>query len=332
MLNGEREDFSGIQWQAEDIGAGPARSRSFNGHYPLWREQPCYNHRSIACTPTAAIADTLARQRTSANARFPPREVWPSGIDPISTENDLAALRRCEENPTAPWVVDCLRKSLRHRSCLAIERAAQIIGRQKQEVLVPELLAGFQRLLKDPVKNDRGCVAKTAMCEALRKVGHDDHAFFLRGIRYVQTEPGYGPAEDKAGELRAICGFALAETGYRDVMLEPTALLQRAEAVEFLELSDAEEMLVNMKLALADNVKTLRQQKRITQQELARRIGSSQSRIAKMEVADRSVSMEFFVRSLAALGASRTQIGKIVGTRVVNRKEAKRGKQRLANA
>lgn len=73
----------------------------------------------------------------------------------------------------------------------------------------------------------------------------------------------------------------------------------RWHQVEFLELSDAEEMLVNMKLALAVNVKTLRQQEGITQQELAKRIGSSQSRIAKMEIADGSVSMELFVRSLA---------------------------------
>ena len=86
-------------------------------------------------------------------------------------------------------------------------------------------------------------------------------------------------------------------------------------ASEFLELSNAEEMLVNMKLALATNVKALRQQLSMTQQELAERIGSSQSRVAKMEVADRSVSMELLVRSLASLGASRTEIGNIVGTR-----------------
>ena len=99
-------------------------------------------------------------------------------------------------------------------------------------------------------------------------------------------------------------------------------------ASEFLELSDAEEMLVNMKLALAANVKTLRQQNKVTQQELAKRIGSSQSRIAKLEVADRSVSMELFVRSLAALGATRAEIGKIVGTRVVTRtKTTRRNKQ-----
>ena len=98
-------------------------------------------------------------------------------------------------------------------------------------------------------------------------------------------------------------------------------------ASEFLELSDAEEMLVNMKLALAANVRTMRQEKKMTQQELAKRIGSSQSRIAKMEVADRSVSLELFIRSLAALGASRSRIGEIVGTRVLKRKQTTRKKQ-----
>jgi DNA-binding XRE family transcriptional regulator len=84
---------------------------------------------------------------------------------------------------------------------------------------------------------------------------------------------------------------------------------------EFLGLSDEEEMLVNMKLALAAKVKERRQQLKITQQELAKRLGSSQSRVAKMEVADRSVSMELLVRSLASLGATRTEIGRIIGAR-----------------
>ena len=66
----------------------------------------------------------------------------------------------------------------------------------------------------------------------------------------------------------------------------------------------------------------------MTQLELAKRIKSSQSRIAKMEVADGSVSMELFVRSLAALGASCMQIGKIVGTRTVKEKRTAAGKKR----
>lgn len=84
---------------------------------------------------------------------------------------------------------------------------------------------------------------------------------------------------------------------------------------EFLGLSDAEEMLVNMKVALAKQVKAMRQEKKMTQQRLAKLIGSSQSRIAKLETADRSVSMELLIRSLASMGATRAQIGTIVGTR-----------------
>ncbi len=92
-------------------------------------------------------------------------------------------------------------------------------------------------------------------------------------------------------------------------------------AAEFLELTDAEAMLVNMKLALATHLKTLRQQSKVTQQELAKRIGSSQSRVAKMEIADKSVSLELLVRALAALGATTTEIGKTIGTRVAVKKK-----------
>ncbi len=93
-------------------------------------------------------------------------------------------------------------------------------------------------------------------------------------------------------------------------------------ASEFLELSDAEAMLVNMKLALAKKIRELRQRKKITQNDLAKLIGSSQSRVAKLETADRSVSMELLVRSLATLGASRAQIGTIVGARATTAKKA----------
>ena len=84
-----------------------------------------------------------------------------------------------------------------------------------------------------------------------------------------------------------------------------------------------------MKLALAKRVKTLRQEKRITQQGLAEMIGSSQSRVAKLENADRSVSMDLLVRSLAKMGATRAQIGRIVGTQVVQPKSST-SKKRLA--
>lgn len=94
-------------------------------------------------------------------------------------------------------------------------------------------------------------------------------------------------------------------------------------ASEFLELSEAEETIVAMKMALASKLKLLRQEHRLTQEQLAKRIGSSQSRVAKMEIADKSVSMELFVRSLVSLGASRGQIGKVMGSRSTSVSSAK---------
>jgi len=83
-------------------------------------------------------------------------------------------------------------------------------------------------------------------------------------------------------------------------------------ASDFLGLSKEDETLVEVKLALAESVKERRQKENLTQQELAKRIGSSQSRVAKMEAADSSVSMDLLVRSLAAMGETPRSIGMIV--------------------
>jgi ribosome-binding protein aMBF1 (putative translation factor) len=86
-------------------------------------------------------------------------------------------------------------------------------------------------------------------------------------------------------------------------------------AAEFLGLSAEESAFVEMKLALADGVRRRRQAKRLTQVQLAERIGSSQSRVAKMETADRTVSIDLLVRTLLALGASRAEVARVIRTR-----------------
>ncbi len=83
-------------------------------------------------------------------------------------------------------------------------------------------------------------------------------------------------------------------------------------ASDFLQLNEVEETIVAMKLALAAELRDLREGQHLTQKQLATRIGSSQSRVAKMEVADKSVSIELFVRSLVSLGASQERIGRII--------------------
>jgi predicted XRE-type DNA-binding protein len=81
---------------------------------------------------------------------------------------------------------------------------------------------------------------------------------------------------------------------------------------EFLNLSAEEAAYVELKLALSKNLQELRRQKKLTQEELARRLKSSQSRVAKMEAGDPSVSIDLLVRSLLALGASRKRLAEML--------------------
>lgn len=79
-------------------------------------------------------------------------------------------------------------------------------------------------------------------------------------------------------------------------------------AADFLELSPEEARYVEMKLALTDALRTRRAAKHLTQTALAKLLGSSQSRVAKMEAGDPTVSVDLLLRSLLALGASPREI------------------------
>ena len=80
-------------------------------------------------------------------------------------------------------------------------------------------------------------------------------------------------------------------------------------AQDFLGLSDEETTLIDMHIALSVALRDRRRASRVTQGALAKRIGSSQSRVAKMEAGDPSVSFELLIRGLLALGATPRQVG-----------------------
>ena len=81
-------------------------------------------------------------------------------------------------------------------------------------------------------------------------------------------------------------------------------------ASEFLGLSAAEATLVDMKVSLSQALRARRQASGLSQVALARRLRSSQSRVAKMEAADRTVSVELLLRALITLGARARDIAK----------------------
>ena len=74
-------------------------------------------------------------------------------------------------------------------------------------------------------------------------------------------------------------------------------------AAEFLELTPEESAFVDTKLALSRCLRSLRTSQNVSQAVLAKRLKSSQSRVAKMEAADATVSIDLLVRALFALGA-----------------------------
>jgi transcriptional regulator with XRE-family HTH domain len=81
---------------------------------------------------------------------------------------------------------------------------------------------------------------------------------------------------------------------------------------EFLELTKEEETYIELRLKLAEGLKQRRVRRRLTQVDLAKAVQSSQSRVAKMEAGDPSVSLDLLVRSLIALGTSSKELGKII--------------------
>ena len=85
---------------------------------------------------------------------------------------------------------------------------------------------------------------------------------------------------------------------------------------EFLGLTPEESALVELKLRLSDELRVRRAKLGLSQHAVAQRLSSSQSRVAKMEAADASVSLDLLFRALIGLGATTAQVARIaVGDR-----------------
>jgi DNA-binding XRE family transcriptional regulator len=81
---------------------------------------------------------------------------------------------------------------------------------------------------------------------------------------------------------------------------------------EFLGLSKEESEYIELKLALSQALAKRRKQRNLTQVQLAKILDSSQSRIAKMEKGDPTVTLDLLVKSLLAMGATKKNIAKMI--------------------
>lgn len=81
---------------------------------------------------------------------------------------------------------------------------------------------------------------------------------------------------------------------------------------EFLGLSPDEERIVELRLSLSEALKEQRLRSKMTQEGFARLLSSSQSRVAKMESGDPSVSFDLLIRSLFKAGIDKRKLSKII--------------------
>jgi transcriptional regulator with XRE-family HTH domain len=89
---------------------------------------------------------------------------------------------------------------------------------------------------------------------------------------------------------------------------------------ELFNLSEAEELLVEVKVALAEAIRELREVRSLSQADLARLIGSGQARVSKLERSLESTSLDTLFRCMLALGASRQDLAKTIGRSTLSKK------------
>jgi DNA-binding transcriptional regulator YiaG len=83
-------------------------------------------------------------------------------------------------------------------------------------------------------------------------------------------------------------------------------------AKEFLNLSDADVEYIELRRSLSKLLREAREKLRLTQTQVAARLHTSQSRLAKMEKADPTVSSDLLLRSLFQLGVTRKKLAQAI--------------------
>ena len=144
-------------------------------------------------------------------------------------QGELAELKAIGQDPQSAEAIHKLEKALCGSSNHLAATAARIVGESDLVRFEDLLVESFWRFMDNPLKTDKGCIARKAIAEALFQMGSHQEGLFLEGIRHVQLEPVCGGKEDTAAELRYVSAMGLVRAGYPEVMLELAQLLADVE-------------------------------------------------------------------------------------------------------
>jgi hypothetical protein len=157
--------------------------------------------------------------------------------DPAAAQ--LARVREAGQDAGSASSQRILREVLKGREARAIAKAAAVASEQDVVELRPDLHAALGRLLDAPFKADPGCAAKTALCEALDRLGATELEVFRRATRHVQSEPVFGGRVDTAAELRGRAAMAVARLDPHDGLLDLARLLADPEPATRIQAARA---------------------------------------------------------------------------------------------
>jgi len=134
----------------------------------------------------------------------------------------LAAVR---EDPDHPNAAAILETAMGSKNAYLVSVAAALIARQARAQQIDPLHEAFGWFMKDPIKRDPQCKAKTAIAEALVALGQPATSIFEQGAHHVQLEPVWGGKEDTAAGLRTACVTGLVASGDPDALIYCADLL-----------------------------------------------------------------------------------------------------------
>ena len=140
-------------------------------------------------------------------------------------EERLETLNALRSEPSSERTASELQAALASKANALVARAAEIAGEFLLESLEVPLTKAFERFMVNPTKTDKGCLAKTAIVDALYRMESPRTEVYLEGIHHVQMEPVWGGREDTAPHLRGVSALALVRANYPQVLLELAQLL-----------------------------------------------------------------------------------------------------------
>jgi DNA-binding XRE family transcriptional regulator len=88
----------------------------------------------------------------------------------------------------------------------------------------------------------------------------------------------------------------------------------RTDTQNFLNISDEEMAVIDLKISLVQKLKDVRKAAGVTQKQLAKLMKSSQSRVAMLESGSSDASLELICKALFVLGISSKELGKAISS------------------